>query len=86
MYSLSLSIQSNSFNEVLDYIFLFQKMNLLHCLSWEQINLTKNLFLRCIRIRGAAAVTHLTFGSNAYVSVDRCVGPQVDGLLDADIS
>lgn len=35
---------------------------------------------------GAAAVTHLTFGSNAYVSVDRCVRPQVDGLLDADIS
>lgn len=38
------------------------------------------------RVRGAAAVTHLTFGSNAYVSVDRCLGPQVDGLLDADIS
>ena len=36
--------------------------------------------------RGAAAVTHLTFGSDAYVSVDRCVRPQVDGLLDADIS
>lgn len=38
------------------------------------------------RVRGAAAVTHLTFGSNAYVSVDGCLGPQVDGLLDADIS
>lgn len=36
--------------------------------------------------RGAAAVTHLTFGSDAYVSGDRCLGPQVDGLLDADIS
>lgn len=34
----------------------------------------------------ATAVTHLTFGSNAYVSVDRCIRPQVDGLLDADIS
>lgn len=31
-------------------------------------------------------MTHLTFGSNAYVSADRCVGPQVDGLLDADVS
>lgn len=33
-----------------------------------------------------AAATHLTFSSNAYVSVDRCLGPQVDGLLNADIS
>lgn len=31
-------------------------------------------------------MTHLTLGSDAYVSVDRCIGPQVDGLLDADIS
>lgn len=31
-------------------------------------------------------MTHLTLGSDAYVSVDRCLGPQVDGLLDADIS
>lgn len=31
-------------------------------------------------------MTHLTFGPNADVSVDRCVRPQVDGLLDADIS
>lgn len=34
----------------------------------------------------AAVETHLAFGSNAYVSVDRRVGPQVDWLLDADIS
>lgn len=31
-------------------------------------------------------MTHLTFGSNAYVAADRSLGPQVDGLLDADIS
>lgn len=30
--------------------------------------------------------THLAFGSDAYVSVDRGVGPQVDWLLDADVS
>lgn len=30
-------------------------------------------------------VTHLTLGSNAYVSVDRCIRAQVDGLLNADI-
>lgn len=35
---------------------------------------------------GAAAVTHLTFGSDAYVSCDGRLGAQVDGLLDADIS
>lgn len=34
----------------------------------------------------AAVETHLAFGSDAYVSVDRRVGPQVDWLLDADIS
>lgn len=45
-----------------------------------------NSLFRCIRVRSVTAVTHLTFGSNAYVSVDRCLRPQVDGLLDADIS
>lgn len=34
----------------------------------------------------AAGETHLAFGSDAYVSIDRRVGPQVDWLLDADIS
>lgn len=38
------------------------------------------------RAHGTAAVTHLTFGSNANVSVDRCLRAQVDGLLNADIS
>lgn len=37
-------------------------------------------------VDGTAAVTHLTFGSNAYVSADRCLWAQVDGLLNADIS
>jgi len=40
---------------------------------------------RFIRGNCAAAVTHLTFGSDAYVSVDGGVRPQVDWLLDADI-
>lgn len=31
-------------------------------------------------------MTHLTFGSDAYVSGDGRLGAQVDGLLDADIS
>lgn len=31
-------------------------------------------------------MTHLTFGSNAYVSCDGRLGAQVDGLLDADVS
>lgn len=35
---------------------------------------------------GAAAVTHLTLGSDAYVSCDGRLGAQVDGLLDADVS
>lgn len=30
--------------------------------------------------------THLTFGSDAYVTCDRRLGAQVDGLLDADVS
>lgn len=58
----------------------FQKMKRWLCSSGRQINSTELL------LEGAAAVTHLTFGSNAYVSVDRCLRPQVDGLLDADIS
>lgn len=32
------------------------------------------------------ALTHLTFGSNAYVSVDRRLRAQVDGFLNADVS
>lgn len=32
-----------------------------------------------------SAVTHLTFGSDAYVSCDGRLGAQVDGLLDADV-
>lgn len=40
----------------------------------------------CARVHGAVAVTHLTFGSDAYVSGDGRLGAQVDGLLDADIS
>lgn len=40
----------------------------------------------CAWVHGAAAVTHLTFGSDAYVSSDGCFGAQMDGLLDADIS
>lgn len=52
---------------------------------FEDIHPTKP-FSEAMRVRGAAAVTHLTLGSDAYVSVDRCLGPQVDGLLDADIS
>lgn len=51
----------------------------------ETINSSKPLLVHK-GSHGAAAVTHLTFGSNAYVSVDRCLRPQVDGLLDADIS
>lgn len=39
----------------------------------------------CAWVHGAAAVTHLTFGSNAYVSGDGCLGAQMDGLLNADI-
>lgn len=35
---------------------------------------------------GAAALTHLTFGSDAYVTCDGRLGAQVDGLLDADVS
>lgn len=35
---------------------------------------------------GAAAGTHLTFGSDAYVTCDGRLGAQVDGLLDADVS
>lgn len=33
-----------------------------------------------------SAATHLTFGSDAYVSGDRRIRPKVDGLLDADVS
>lgn len=62
----------------------FQKIH--SFIALEQTNSTKLLLLRCVGVHGAAAVTHLTFGSNAYVSVDRCLRPQVDGLLDADIS
>lgn len=40
----------------------------------------------CAWVHGAAAVTHLTFGSDAYVSSDGCLGAQMDGLLDTDIS
>lgn len=36
--------------------------------------------------QGAAAGTHLTFGSDAYVTCDGRLGAQVDGLLDADVS
>lgn len=43
-------------------------------------------FSSCAWVDGAAAVTHLTFGSDAYVSGDGCLGAQMDGLLDADIS
>lgn len=40
----------------------------------------------CAWGHGAAAVTHLTFGSDAYVSGDGSLGAQMDGLLNADIS
>lgn len=53
---------------------------------FNQILILPNSLFRCIRVRGVTAVTHLTFGSDAYVSVDRCLRPQVDGLLNADIS
>lgn len=40
----------------------------------------------CYRVAFPAAVTHLTLGSDAYVSCDGRLGAQVDGLLDADVS
>lgn len=43
-------------------------------------------FSSCAWVHGAAAVTHLTFGSDAYVSSDGCLGAQMYGLLDTDIS
>lgn len=55
-------------------------------LNSESINSVKLLVSRLIPSQWTAAVTHLTFGPNAYVSGDRCVRPQVNGLLDADIS
>lgn len=42
------------------------------------------LELRTDKISSAAG-THLTFCSNAYVTIDRCVRPQVEGLLNADV-
>lgn len=55
-------------------------------LNSESINSVKLLVPRLIPSQCTAAVTHLTFGPNAYVSGDRCLGPQVNGLLDADVS
>lgn len=31
------------------------------------------------------AVTHLAFSPDAYVAIDRCVRPQVNGLLNAHV-
>lgn len=64
----------------------YQKMNFSAVFEGDQIKSTQHLLLRFLRVHGVAAVTHLTFGSDAYVSVDRCIGPQVERLLDADIS
>lgn len=44
------------------------------------------LFLGEVDLVTKAQGHTLTFGSNAYVSVDRRVRTQVDGLLNADIS
>lgn len=58
---------------------------LIRHIAWAEAKwIQPSLFIS--RLCGVAALTHLTFGSNAYVSIDRRLGAQVDGLLNADIS